>query len=32
MVYPKTNGTKEKFSLIKGLSLNLRVYLTLKGS
>ena len=33
MAYAKTNGTKEKkFSHVRGLSLNLRVYLNLKGS
>jgi len=33
MAYPKTNGIKEKkFSHVNGLSLNLKVYLNLKGS
>ena len=33
MAYPKTIGTKEnKFSHIKGLSQNPKVYLNLKGS
>ena len=32
MAYPKTIGMKEKFSHIRGLSLNPKVYLNLKGS